>query len=620
MVELISLERASRHRAAGHGAKAETVCRKFLAVNPNDPDALWLLGALCYESGRCDEAQVVLGRAIGVVVAAGLTPPLDWPLSLGSVQQHCGEHQRALGTFAAAIKNYPDSGEAHFCLATALQSLDRTVEAIETYRVALDLDPDNAPAANNLGILLRDRGQLGAAEKAFRHALRIQPRFGDALINYGGLLQKTGRFTQAKQVLDRAVMESPADPELERVLAQNEIYLGNTAAASARLKAALQRHGDNPGLLSQFASVRLFQGRRDDAVELCIRALTLDRFCAAAHYYLASARYELGDPSRLEEIKYALKAPKITGSARALLYFAGADRLDAAGDYGEAFSWYRRGNEVRRQMLAAQGVGYDPASHDKVVDRTMASFDRAAFTGESSGSQSRLPVFIVGMPRSGTSLVEQILSSHADMAGAGELALVGEEAARLSNVADYPEHRPDAAALRQFADRYVGNLERIGPGKRHVTDKKPTNFLHLGLIALAFPNAQIIHCRRDRHDIELSCYFQNFVGPGQAFSYNMENLAHFHDAYLRIMAHWAEVLPLRMTEIHYEALVADQETEIRRLLTFMELDWDPACLDFHRNSRPVITASHTQVRSPIHAGSVGRWRNYTHEPEFSAAR
>ena len=186
--------------------------------------------------------------------------------------------------------------------------------------------------------------------------------------------------------------------------------------------------------------------------------------------------------------------------------------------------------------------------------------------------------------------------------------------------AGYPERRPDGAVLRQFAARYIGRLSQIGPGKRYVTDKKPTNFLHLGLIALAFPNARVIHCRRDRRDVGLSCYFQNFAGPGQAFSYDLENLAHFHDTYLRIMAHWREVLPLRIAEIDYETLVADHKTEIRHLLTFLERDWDPACLDFHRNQRPVVTASHTQVRRPIYTGSVGRWRNYASEMGFVPGR
>lgn len=616
LADSISLERVISLRAAGRRAEAEAACRTLLGTSPKLPETLWLLGGLCYESGRGDEAQIALARAVEAAEAAGRVPPLDWRLSLGAVQQQCGAHRQALETFTGAVKDYPDAGEAHFCLATALQSLDRADEAIKRYRAVLELDPGNAPAANNLGVLLRDRGQLKAAERAFHKALRIRPRYGDALANYGGLLQKAGRFTEAHRHLLSAAAQTPEDSRLQRVVAQNEVYLGDVHAAAARLEAALRRDGDNPALLSQLASVRLFQGRRANAVELCERALALDRSCAAAHYYLATAQFELDDSSRLEEIRRALKSPGITENDRALLFFAGGDRLSTFGEYGEAFSWYRRGNDVRGRMLAAQGMQYDPARHDSRVDRIIASFGPTAFGSGNRGSDSRQPVFIVGMPRSGTSLVEQILSSHADIAGGGELALVGEEATHLSASAGYPRHRPDEAALGRFADRYIGHLSQIGPGKRYVTDKKPTNFLHLGLIALAFPNARVIHCRRDRRDVGLSCYFQNFAGPGQAFSYDLENLTHFQDVYLRIMAHWRDVLPLKIAEVDYEKLVADQEAETRRLLTFLELDWDPACLDFHRNRRPVVTASHTQVRSPIYAGSVGRWRNYASELGF----
>jgi tetratricopeptide (TPR) repeat protein len=619
-MRLHSLEKVARLRAAGHRAEAEVACRALVASNPGNPDALWLLGALCHESDRVSEARVMLGRAVSAAEAAGLAPPLEWRLTLGSVQQQCGELRQALETFTVAASEHPGSGDAHFCRATAFQSLDRAEEAIAEYRLALDLDPDNAPAANNLGIMLRDRGRLAAAEHAFRRALRARPGFGDAQANYGSLLQKAGRFAQAHRYLLSAAAAAPDDLELQRVLAQNEIYIGDVPAAAGRLEKALRRGGDDPSMLSQLASVRLFQGRQAAAVELCERALALNRSCAAAHYYLAGAQHEFEDSSRMEEIRRALKAPGITERDRALLFFAGGDRLGAVGSYGEAFSWYRRGNDVRARMLAAQGMQYDPAQHDARVDRTIASFGPTAFAGGDRGSDSHQPVFIIGMPRSGTSLVEQILSSHGDIAGGGELALVGDEVARLSVSAGYPERRPDGAALKQFAARYIGRLSHVGAGKRYVTDKKPTNFLHLGLIALAFPNARVIHCRRDRRDIGLSCYFQNFTGPGLAFSYDLGNLAHFHDAYLRIMAHWREVLPLSIAEVDYETLVADHETETHRLLTFLECDWDPACLDFHRNRRPVVTASHTQVRRPIYAGSVGRWRNYASEMGFVPGR
>ena len=617
---VVSLEVINEFRAAGRRSEAESACRRFLAVYPENPDALWLLGALCHEGGRGKEAMVMLGRAIKGARTTGRAPPLDWSLSLGAVQQQQGAREEALISFSDAVRDYPRSADARFCLATAYQSLGRPGEAAKNYRAVLELDPGNADAANNLGLLLLEKRQLGAAEQAFRHALRFRPLFGDALLNYGSLLQRSGRFPEAQNILVRAAKALPDDPGLQRVLAQNEIYLGDVPAAATRIELALKRHGDRPDMLSQLAAIRLFQGRRGDAIVLCGRALAVDRTCAAAHFYLAAAEHDLDDPALLDDIRRSLTAPGIAARERALLYFAGGDRLDAMQQYEEAFSWYRQGNELRVQMLAAAGTLYDRAKHETHVSRLMESFSEAATSSATTGSGSSVPVFIVGMPRSGTSLVEQILSTHSRVAGAGELMLVGEEAARLARLEGYPEHLPDAAALKRFAEGYIGRLSRIGAGSQYVTDKNPANFLNLGLIALALPNARVIHCRRDRRDVALSCYFQNFVGPGQAFSYDLGDLAHYHDAYLRLMRHWQGVLPLAMIDIDYEALVADQEAETRRMLAFLGLEWEPACLDFQHNRRTVATASHTQVRQPIYSRSVGRWRNYAHEMGFAVAR
>lgn len=359
------------------------------------------------------------------------------------------------------------------------------------------------------------------------------------------------------------------------------------------------------------------RGRRDAAIELCDQAFAIDRSCASAHYYLAAAEYELEDPDRMEDIRRSMAAPGMAAKDRALLFFAGGDRLDAMQQYSDAFSWYRQGNELRVQMLAALGTQYKPAKQEDHVNSLMERFDENVFSSSVGSSGSVTPVFIVGMPRSGTSLVEQIVSAHADVTGAGELLLVGEGVKLFARNPGYPLHLPEPVALAQFAKAYIDRLSRIGPGKRYVTDKNPINFMHLGLIALAFPNARIIHCRRDERDVALSCYFQNFVGSGQSFSYDLEDLAHYQNNYQRLMSHWRRVLPLPMIEIDYEAVVADHEAETHRLLEFLGLGWDPACRDFHSSRRPVITASHTQVRQPIYTRSVGRWRNYAHEMGFA---
>lgn len=601
---------------SGRRVEAKAICRRQIGKAPDNVHVLWLLGELCYETGEVGEARIHFGRAISAAERKGTVVPLNWRLSLGALHQRQKAEGKALECFTAAALDHPNSAAAHFCIATVYQSTGMTEQAIARYERVLRLAPNHIAANNNLGILLRDAGRHGIAEQAFRRALRMDPHYAEALENYGNLLQRMGRFTEAQRALLAAERENPHDRGIQKALAQNELLLGEILAAKERLSALARENAEDTVPLTQLASICLFEGDSAEAVRLCREALRRYRSCAAAHFYLAAAQYDLANAARTKDIRRALKSPGLTANEKSLLLFAGAARLDAAGDYGEAFSWYRRANALRRRMLSAEGTGYDRERHDARVEKTIAGFGAGSFVSAEKGLSPARPVFIVGMPRSGTSLVEQILSSHREIAGAGELPLVAEEVARLSQSGGFPEKLPDRERLERFAAAYEERLSRVGPGARHVTDKRPTNFLNLGFIALAFPGATVIHCRRDRRDTILSCYFQNFVGAGLPFSYDLEDLAHYYGAYERIMNHWRSVLPLRMLEIDYENLVFDLETETRRLLEFLGVPWNDACLEFHRTKRPVLTASHMQVRQPVYTKSVGRWRNYARRLEF----
>jgi len=246
----------------------------------------------------------------------------------------------------------------------------------------------------------------------------------------------------------------------------------------------------------------------------------------------------------------------------------------------------------------------------------IATFTPAHFTRPAGAVDGAAAVFIVGMPRSGTSLVEQILSCHRAVFGAGERAEIGlaaERIARETGVA-YPAavETLDPATLARHGEAYLDGLRRLAPEARRITDKMPANFLHLGLIARILPGARVIHCRRDPRDVCLSCFAHDFF-QGNEFSNDLADLARYWRAHHRLMAHWRRVLPLDMLEVRYEALVADQEGESRRLIDFCGLDWDPACLDFHKARRVVRTSSSVQVRRPIFTGSIGRWRAFAAE-------
>ena len=252
---------------------------------------------------------------------------------------------------------------------------------------------------------------------------------------------------------------------------------------------------------------------------------------------------------------------------------------------------------------------YDQPAVERRVDALIEQFDRGYCAG-AGGSSSELPVLIVGMPRSGTSLTEQILASHSRVAGGGELTEINRIGEWLTEAHHYPLP-PQPGALKEAADRYLKYVGKIGRGLDRVTDKMPGNYMQLGLITRMFPKARIIHCRRDPMDNCLSCFAQNFSADALVWSTDLTDLGHQYCQYQRITAHWRDALPPgRMLEIDYEDTVADLEGQARRLVEFIGLEWEDACLDFHKTKRAVVTASREQVRNPIYNTSVGRWRRY----------
>ncbi len=294
---------------------------------------------------------------------------------------------------------------------------------------------------------------------------------------------------------------------------------------------------------------------------------------------------------------------------------------DEGGDYDEAFHCFRAGNDLRKA-----GHRYQPEEESLFVDRLMASFNKELFgEKERIGNRSERPVFIVGMPRSGTTLVEQILASHPQVHGHGELEemaeLVRGLSERLGSRQPYPEcvKTLDEITAGSLAEAHLAQLERHGCGVVRSIDKMPHNFLHLGLIALLFPRARLIHCLRDPLDTCLSCYFQDF-GSRHRFSCDLEQLGRCYRNYQRLMAHWHATLPRPILDVPYEGLVHDQELWCRKLIDFLGLPWDERCLTYYKTERPVLTSSAWQVRQPIYTSSVGRWRHYAKHlgPLFSS--
>ncbi len=610
-----SMNSNSRLRAAaalqqkGDLAGAERKCRAVLKKQPGNPDALFMLGSLLLQTGRAAKAVACLAKMLAEFKQAGRKPNPLWVLTLGGARRESDDTAGALEAFEETLRLDPGNVDARYWRADSLWTLGRSDEAIEDLRAVLTKAPDHPRAASNLGAALHKKGDIAGALDVLQKTLAIHPDNPDALFNYG-LAQRDADAREAAANATKRSLELQADNlEGHLLLVSILIGLARPKEAETVIAAGLGRWPDNPVLLAHQGIIMEIEGDQEGARDVLRRALEIDPACVPAHHAFATSGGDPDDPARIDQIEALITGGGLPPDQESLLHFTAGRRCLKAGRDDEGFTHYDQGNALKREALAQIGKGYDPQAEERRVDEIIRCFGAGDFAGP-GGSSLETPVFIVGMPRSGTSLTEQILASHPLVAGAGELREINAIAAEMRRSMGFPLAPLPEPALKDAAAAYLARLTEIGGAAKRVTDKMPTNFLHLGLIARLFPNARVIHTRRDPMDSGLSCYFQNFQGGGNAYIYSFQQIGHFYCLYQRLMDHWCSVLPLKMLEIDYEALVGDQEGESRKMIEFVGLEWDDACLDFHQTERSVSTASKSQVRQPIYKSSVGAWRRF----------
>ena len=559
---------------AGRHAELESLARALLKLYP-DSGVVWkLFGPALHMQGQ--DALPALRKA-----AELLPDDAEAHGNLAAALRARGQLEAAVASSRRALQIKPDFAGGHNNLGVVLQDLGRLDEAVASYRRALEIKPDFAEAHNNLGGALKELGQLDGAVASYRRALEIKPDFAKAHSNLGVVMRELGQLGDELQCYLRALEIDPICSEALLGLGQLCMASGEMAEAEALFRKALEIKPDDPEARLLLAQVNKVKAGDENL---------------AALLATEQAARRSGSPLPYKKAIF--------------LHFALGKCLDDIGDHDRAFPHFIEGCKLKRATY-----DYDAERMTQHFNDIMRIFDRATTERlRGGGDPSRTPIFVLGMPRSGTTLTEQIIASHADVHGAGELpdlmAIAQRDAAGAE--AAFPNNIPalDQARLGAWASEYVAGLQRRAPEAKHITDKMPANFLAIGLIHVMLPNAKIIHVSRNPVDTCLSCFMQLF-SSGQEQSYELSELGKYYVDYARLMGHWRSVLPAgAFLEVQYENIVADQETQARRMIDYCGLDWNDACIDFHKNERSIHTASMTQVRQPIYKSSVERWRPY----------
>ena len=478
-------------------------------------------------------------------------------------------------------------------------------EARESYQQLVNLDPRDAVARNGLGIALAQLARYGEAEAEFRRAIGIRPGFPEACYNLAGVLQSTGRFNESETPLRRALKLKPSYVDARISLATTCKLLGRFPEARDCYEKALRADPRATRAIVGLGQIASVEGRFTEAEAAFRRALEIEPGASFAWGGLVWLRKMTSADADWVRRAEEIAGGGLTAIDESALQFAIGKYYDDVGDYARAFRAYQRANELHKRCAEP----YDREGYQRHIDELISvRTPEVIASASASGSDSERPVFVLGMPRSGTSLVEQIIASHPAAHGAGELNFWQIVVRRHADV--FTHSLLTEALRRKLAREYLSNLTAHSATALRVVDKAPINANYLGIIHATFPRARIIFMQRDPIDTCLSCYFQQFPAVLN-WSMDLGDLAHFYRESQRLSAHWHRVLPPgTILDVPYAELITDQEKWTRRILEFIGLPWDERCLQFHETSRPVSTASVWQVRQKIYQSSVGRWRHY----------
>lgn len=674
-----AMELATQWHDAGQLEQAEHLLRHILASQPGHAHALHLLGIIAYQVGKLSLGVQLIEQAIQnnphIALFHSNLGEMQRKLKATQLSIQSGERAVALDPHSAsALSNlgiaYYDAQQyaqaevchrralvidpVHSCSLNNLGSIYKAYEdpqqAIAFYQAAMAAAPDFCDPLNNLGALLLHQQAYKAASEYLYRALNMAPNFADVHCNLGLALIGLEQQAEAWKHLTQALQLKPNYPEAYYGLAKVLLHQHQYADAERYVRHALQLNSQAVEFYQLLADLYHEQDQQPKALQILDQALTLDPKASTLYLSKGNIWMEIGELSQAEEqflnlvhhpnpdqrvmahyclVQLRKMTPEhasfqallalanttsehLTPNKRLYLHFALGKCYDDMSEWHTAFIHFNQGARLKRQEST-----YHAAEESQFIQRIIQCMTQDRISSlRASANPSTAPIFIVGMPRAGSTLVEQILSSHSQVHGAGELPywqnLLQKALQQHQVTLPYPENLSQFTPeiCQAITTQYIAYLRRKSPTALRITDKMPHNFLSIGVIHALFPNAKIIHIQRNAIDTCLSCYTKLFT-QGHLYSYDLAELGHYYQCYEHIMQHWRKVLPSNAwLDISYEHLTQNFESETRRLIAFCDLPWEDTCLSYYQTKRQVRTASFAQVRQPIYTTSVERWRRY----------
>lgn len=587
--------------AVEHGEQAVMLGADMASAHGN-------LGIAYFDRKDYVRAQICQQRALAI--APHFAPALN---NMGSICRANKDRSTALDWYRRASMANPTYLEPLSNLGAVLQEEDRAQEAVAPLEQALRIDPNYTEALCNLGMVHSALDRHDAAFPLLQRALQLRPDYAEAYIGLARAYLEKENLSEAEQCARRAIELAPEKAEMLSQLGGIYTEMARSSEAETMYRRALEINPECNDALLGLGHLSMEDGDMTLAENLFLQALTNDADHIPARFHLAQARkVKAGDENlvALEAAEVATRYAEhpLPPKKAMALHFGLGKSYDDSGEYDKAFPHFLEGCRLKRATF-----DYDANESTRHFESVTRVFDKAMLERlQGGGNASQVPIFVLGMPRSGTTLTEQIIASHPDVHGAGELPDLLSIAQRTVAGAAFPQNMQalDRAQLTAWGADYVVGLQQRAPDARHITDKMPANFYAVGLIHLMLPNAKIIHVNRNPVDTCLSCFTRLF-NRKQEPTYDLAELGRHYVDYARLMEYWRKVLPAgAFLDVQYEDIVADQEAQARRMLDYCGLEWNDACLDFHKYKRSIRTASVTQVRQPIYNSSVERWRPY----------